>query len=174
MNTPADPQQLPQGDPRLLTTATARELLASAIPARLAYVTPDGLPRIVPTWFVWDGARVVMATWVAGPHIKHRARRVDDLIARPDVTISIDTDANPPTALQIRGRAEVEVVDEIVAEYREAAVKYLGSDAAAQMFGALEGAPVTMARISVEPSWVGLLDFESRLPSPLGGVVPSA
>lgn len=174
MTDAANPQLLPQGDPGLLATDTARELLASTIPARLAYVTPDGLPRIVPTWFVWNGTSVVMATWVAGPHIKYRARRIDDIAARPDVTISIDTDANPPVALQIRGRATVEVVDEIVDEYRVAAQKYLGHDAATEMFAALEGAPATMARISVEPSWVGLLDFESRLPGPLGGVVGSA
>jgi hypothetical protein len=174
MTTSSNPLQLRQGDPGLLAADTAQELLASAIPARLAYVTPDGLPRIVPTWFVWNGTSVVMATWVAGPHITYRARRIDDIAARPDVTISIDTDTNPPVALQIRGRARVEIVDEIVDEYRTAAEKYLGADAAAEMFAALEGAPATMARISVEPSWVGLLDFETRLPGPLGGVVASA
>jgi hypothetical protein len=174
MSNAATPDLLPQGDTRLLTTDTAAELLASTLPARLAYVTPDGQPRIVPTWFVWDGSRIVMATWVAGPHIRYRARRIDDLVARPDVTISIDTDANPPVALQIRGRAEVEIVDEIVPEYRLAAERYLGQDAAQEMFDALAGAPVTMARISVEPSWVGLLDFHGRLPGPLGGVVGGA
>jgi hypothetical protein len=174
MTNPTDPNQLPQGHPGLLHTATAQQLLASTLPARLAYVTGDGQPRIVPTWFVWDGTDVVMATWVAGPHIRYRAQRIADLVARPDVTISIDTDDNPPVALQIRGRAVVEVVDEIVDEYRAAATRYLGADAAQQMFSALDGAPVTMARISVTPAWVGLLDFRGRLPGPLGGVVGGA
>lgn len=166
---PAD--QLPQGDPGLLATGSAQGLLNSTIPARLAYVTRSGEPRIVPTWFVWDGTRVVMATWIAGPHIHYRARRIDDLVANPRVTISIDTNDSQPLALQIRGRAEVEVVDEIVDEYRQAAERYLGAEAAQGMLAALEGAPVTMARISVEPAWVGLLDFDRRLPGPLGGVV---
>ena len=34
----------------------------------------------------------------------------------------------------------------------------------------LEGLPVTMAKISVRPVWVGLIDFQERLPGPLGGV----
>jgi hypothetical protein len=134
-------------------------------------VAHDGTPRIVPTWFHWDGEEIVMATWLAGPHITHPARRVQDLQERPDVANSIDTDDAAPTALQIRGRAVVEQVDGVVAEYRLSAERYLGAEAADGMFGALEGAPLSMARIAVRPEWVGLLDFGGgRLPSPLGGV----
>jgi hypothetical protein len=162
---------IPQGDLRLLATATALDLLSRPIPARLAYVAHDGTPRIVPTWFHWDGAEIVMATWLAGPHISHPVRRVRDLQVRPEVAISIDTDDAAPTALQIRGRAVVEDVDAVVAEYRLSAERYLGAEAAAGMLGALEGAPLAMARIAVRPEWVGLLDFGGeRLPSPLGGV----
>jgi hypothetical protein len=57
-----------------------------------------------------------MATWTAGPHVPYPARRVQDLRERPDVAISIDTEDVPPTALQIRGRAAVDVVDGIVQE----------------------------------------------------------
>jgi hypothetical protein len=161
--------QLPQGDLRLLDAPAAQELLASAIPARVAYVTATGAPRIVPTWFHWDGQRIVMATWVAGPHVQHRARRLDDLAQRPGVTISIDTDDQPPRALQIRGLATVEHLDGIVDEYRIAAERYLGVDAARGYVAAFDHVPVTMARISVRPEWVGLLDFQTRLPGPLGG-----
>ena len=168
--TPTEPA-IPQGDLRLLSTPTARDLLARPIPARLAYVAPDGTPRIVPTWFEWDGDEIVMATWVAGPHIRHPARRVADLRERLAVAVSIDTEDQPPVALQIRGRAVVEVTDAIVQEYRLMAERYLGAEGAAGFFSSLEGAPVTMARIAVRPEWVGLLDFGGeRLPGPLGGV----
>jgi hypothetical protein len=161
---------LPQGDLHLLESPTARTLLGQPIPARMAYVTRQGQPRILATWFHWDGRELVMATWVAGPHIRHPARRVRALQARPDVAVSIDTDDQPPLALQLRGRATVERVDGIVPEYRLAAERYLGSEGAAAYLGQFDDIAVVMARIAVRPDWVGLLDFGERLPGPLGGV----
>ena len=35
----------------LLQHPASKELLQSAIPARLAYVWTDGTPRVVPIWF---------------------------------------------------------------------------------------------------------------------------
>jgi hypothetical protein len=160
-----------QGDLRLLERPEAQDLLARAIPARLAYVTRGGAPRIVPTWFHWDGAEIVMPTWISGPHIQHPARRVRDLRERPEVAISIDTENQPPVVLQIRGQATIDEVDGVVEEYRSSALRYLGAAAGAEFLAQLEGAPVTMARIAVRPEWVGLLDFRERLPGPLGGVV---
>jgi len=160
-----------QGNLTLLDEPAAQRLLASAIPARLAYVTRTGEPRIVPTWFHWDGQQIVMPTWVAGPHIQHPARRLADLVERPDVAISIDTDDQPPTVLQIRGRAVINEIEGIADEYGFAAERYVGADTARQFLAAFDDVPVTMARITVRPSWVGLLDFQTRLPGPLGGVV---
>ena len=168
--TPGREVALPQGDVRLLETDTAVELLARPIPARLAYLAGDGTPRIVPTWFHWTGDAIVMATWTAGPHVRHAARRVQDLRERPAVAISIDTDDLPAKLLQIRGRAAVEEVDGIVEEYALSAVRYLGAQAGGSYLASLEGLTVTMAKISVRPAWVGLIDFEERLPGPLGGV----
>jgi Pyridoxamine 5'-phosphate oxidase len=167
----AAPASLPQGDVRLLETPAAAALLARAIPARMAYVTRDGHPRIVPTWFHWDGEEVVMPTWSAGPHIRHPARRLQSLRERPDVAIAIDTEDQPPVALQIRGRATIDDVTGLVPEYRLAAERYLGADAAAGFLAQFDGEEVVMARIAVRPEWVGLLDFSARLPGPLGGVV---
>jgi hypothetical protein len=168
--TPGGDVTLRQGDLRLLETATAIDLLARPIPARLAYVTRGGAPRIVPTWFQWTGDDIVMATWTSGPHVRHAARRVQDLPERPDVAISIDTEDQPPLALQIRGQAAVQDVDGIVDEYAMAAARYLGDDAAQSFLSQFDDAMVTMARISVRPVWVGLLDFGVRMPGPLGGV----
>ena len=104
---------LPQGDVRLLGTDQARELLQAAIPVRLAFVTADGTPRIVPSWFHWTGTEVVMATYIAGSAIgvRHPAARVAALRARPRVALTIDTEDNPPRALSMRGTAEVTEVD---------------------------------------------------------------
>lgn len=108
-----------------------------------------------------------MVTWVAGPHVRYPARRIDDLSANPMVAITIDTDAQPPQVLQLRGQATVEVVDGIPSEYRAAAERYLGVDAATEYLSAFESSPVRMARIVVAPEWVGLLDFQTRMPGPL-------
>ena len=80
------PAPIPQGDPRLLDTDLARELLAAAIPVRMAFVAGDGTPRIVPSWFHWDGTEIVMATYLAGPAVSHPAARVAALRASPLVT----------------------------------------------------------------------------------------
>jgi hypothetical protein len=161
---------LPQGDPGLLRSEAARRLLGSTIPARLAYVAGDGTPRIVPTWFHWTGEEFVMPTFVSAPHVRHPAARLVALRAHPDVAISIDTEGNPPTALSVRGRAAVTEVDGVAPEYALSARRYLGEEAAASYLAMLDQPGTRMARIAVRPTWVGIVDFEVRLPSTLGGV----
>ena len=163
---------LPQGDLRLLDTDLARELLQAAIPVRMAFVAADGTPRIVPTWFHWDGTEIVMATYIAGSDIgiRHPAARVAALRANPRVALTIDTEDNPPRALSIRGSAEVTEVDGLAPEYVASARRYLGQEAAAGMIAAMDQPGTRQARISVRPDWVGLIDFVTRRPSPLGGV----
>ena len=107
---------LPQGDLRLLDTPVAVHLLASATPARLAYVAEDGTPRVVPTWFHWNGEELVMPTFVAAPHIRRPARRIASLRANPAVALSIDTDGSPPHVLLVRGEATVEDIDGVFRE----------------------------------------------------------
>ena len=51
-----------QGSFALLNDPVARELLQSTAPARLAYVWPDGSPRVVPIWFHWNGKEIVLGT----------------------------------------------------------------------------------------------------------------
>ena len=163
---------IPQGDLRLLESETAQRLLGSRIPARMAFVWTDGTPRIVATWFHWNGSEIVSATYLAGPEagIRHAARRVDVLRANPAVAISIDTEASPPESLAIRGRAEIEEIDGLAPEYLLAAERYLGTEGAAGLRAAMDKPGTRQARIAVRPEWVGLIDFQSRLPSPQGGV----
>ena len=164
-------EPLPQGDLRLLETDLAQQLLDSSIPARLAYVATDGTPRVVPTWFEWNGAEVVMATYVAGANagIRHPAARLAALRANPFVALTIDTEAFPPRSLTMRGRAAIDEVDGLAPEYVASAHRYLGAGAA-DMVAGMDQPGTVQARIVVRPTWVGLLDFAERLPSALGGV----
>lgn len=169
--TPAD--DLPQGDPRLLDTEVATRLLASRVPARMAFVWTDGTPRVVSTWFHWTGDELVMLTFIAAPHVQHPARRVDVLRANPAVAITIDTDAFPPEVLLVRGRVEVTEVDGVASEYAAAARRYLGAGADGHLAG-IDQPGTRMARIAVRPAWVGVMDFQQRLPGALGGVTAPA
>src|SRR6266478_5977284 len=51
-----------KGGTELFQDSIAQELLASKIPARLAYTWTDGTPRVVSLWFHWDGHELVMCT----------------------------------------------------------------------------------------------------------------
>jgi pyridoxamine 5'-phosphate oxidase-like protein len=163
---------LRQGDPALLDTELAQRLLAAPIPARMAFVALDGTPRVLPTWFHWTGHEIVMVTYVAGPRIgiRHPAARLAALRARPDVAVTIDTDTFPPQSLSLRGQVEITEVDGLAPEYAPAARRYLGDEAAAGMLAGLDQPGTRQARIVLRPTWVGLLDFDTRLPSVQGGV----
>jgi hypothetical protein len=161
---------LPQGSLGLLRTDIARRLLASAIPARVAYVAADGTPRVISTWFHWTGDALVMPAFISAPHVRHPAGRLRDLRERPDVAVTIDTDAFPPEVLLMRGRVTVEDVDGVSEEYAAAADRYLGADAGRAYIASIAVAGTRMARISLQPAWVGVIDFQTRNPSTLGGV----
>jgi hypothetical protein len=158
-----------QGDLSLLETDVAQELLASALPARVAYIAQDGTPRVVPTWFHWTGRELVMPTFVAAPHIKRPAARLRALRANPDVAISIDTESQPPQVLLLRGRADVTEVDGVVPEYALSARQYMGEEAAAAYLATIDQPGTKMARIAVRPTWAGTFDFATRLPTNMTG-----
>ena len=48
----------------------AQALLHSKIPARMAYVWLDGMPRVVPVWFHWNGEQIVLAGPPNAPKMK--------------------------------------------------------------------------------------------------------
>jgi hypothetical protein len=165
---------LPQGDLRLLDEEVAQRLLASALPARMAYNAADGTPRVVPCWFRWTGVELAMPTFIAAPHVSRPAARIKALRANPDVAVSIDTDDFPPEILLIRGRAEVTDVEGVDPDYAAAARHYLGEQAGEEYIGQITHPDTRMARIAVRPAWVGVVDFRSRQPGPMGGPQPEA
>src|SRR5215208_443779 len=98
---------LEQGDLRLLDTDLATRLLTSTIPARYAYTSLDGTPRIVASWFVWTGEELVLPAFVSAPHVSHPAYRLRAPRANPDVTVSLDTESSTPEVRSIRGKAGI-------------------------------------------------------------------
>lgn len=160
---------LPQGDLGLLDSEVARELLGSAVPARMAYVAQDGTPRVVPSWFHWTGEELVMPTFLSAPHVQRPARRLEALRANPAVAVSIDTDSFPPHVLLVRGRAEITELDGVPPEYALAARRYQGEEEGGAYLDQIDQPGTRMARIAVRPAWVGVLDFETRLPGGMSG-----
>jgi translation initiation factor IF-1 len=147
------------GGTELLQDPVAQELLTSRIPARLAYNWTDGTPRVVSIWFHWDGSDLVMASLPGAPKLKtlHTGDRV---------AVTIDTNDPPHHILSIRGTAEVTEIQGVVKEYAQVAVRYLGSAQGEAYVGSLPP-DLRMGRIAVRPDHVVVLDFETRLPSPV-------
>jgi hypothetical protein len=143
---------------RVLNGPLAQELLASNIPARLAYTGRDGAPRAIPIAFHWDGARFVVCT-------PPNAAKVRALQADPRVALTIDTNAFPPQVLLVRGTAELEIVAGIPPEYLAGSRKIVGDEGMAAFEEQVRGLYEQMARIAIEPEWAKLLDFETTIPS---------
>jgi len=168
--TSTDRMTLKQGDLGLLESEVAGRLLLSRIPARFAYLAIDGTPRVLATWFHWTGEVLAMPTFLAAPHVRHPAGRLRALRANPDVAVTIDTETFPPEVLTLRGRVEISEVEGIPPEYASAAHRYLGDEAAETYLAHIDQPGTRMARIDLRPTWVGVHDFQSRLPSALGGI----
>jgi general stress protein 26 len=156
-----------QGDLALLDDPLAQELLRSTIPARVAYVASDGTPRVVPIWFHWNGTQIVLGTPLKAPKVK-------SLSKNPKVVLTIDSQTWPYKVLQIRGTAMVETVDGVVPEYAEAARRYFGEAQGRAWVDQVRGLFPQMARIAVQPEWVGILDFEKRFPKAIADAMSGA
>jgi hypothetical protein len=143
---------------RVFDEPLSRELLGSNIPARLAYTGRDRSPRVIPIAFHWNGARFVVCT---PPH----AAKVRALEADPKVALTIDTNTFPPHVLLVRGTASVEVVDGVPPEYLEGSRKIVGAEQWEAFEEQVRGLYTQMARITIEPQWAKLLDFQTTLPS---------
>jgi hypothetical protein len=142
----------------VLNRPLSQELLARDL-TRLAYIATDGTPRNIPIAFSWNGSEIVMCT-------AKNAAKLHALRKNPTVALTIDTEVHPPKILLIRGRAELDVVDGIPAEYLEMNGTYEMTpeqrvDWEAEVRSLYDG----MVRIVVTPTWAKLIDFETTLPS---------
>lgn len=156
-----------QGSLDLLNDPVAQDLLHSTHPAQLAYVWLDGTPRVVPIWFHWTGQAFVFGTPTDAPKIKALAKN-------PNVALTVNSETWPHKVLLVRGTAQVEIVDGVAAEYAASATRYFGEAQGQAWVAQLGGMVPQMARISVQPEWVGILDFEQRFPSALQAAIDRA
>lgn len=148
----------PQDVARVLGDPLAQELMQSSIPARLAYMGPDGFPRAIPIGFHWNGAQFVLCTV---PH----APKVSALEANPKVALTIDTNTFPPHVLLVRGTAAIDIVEGVPPEYLAASRKAVGPDQWESFEGQVRAMYKQMARIKITPRWAKVLDFQTRFPT---------
>ncbi len=147
-----------QGDVGLLDDPVAQDLLQSSLPAQLAYIWPDGTPRVVPIWFYWNGEAFVLGTFPDTPKLKA-------LMEQPKVALTINTDTWPYKVLLVRGIAQVESVEGIVPEYATAAQRYFGEEQGKAWVEQLSGMFSHTFRVTIRPDWVGIHDMEKRFPA---------
>jgi Pyridoxamine 5'-phosphate oxidase len=141
-----------------LGDARAQELLGTARVARIAYVARDVLPRVVPVGFHWDGERIFFCTADTAP-------KVAALQERPEMAVTIEREPGAMQSLQLRGVADVEIVDGIPDEYLAATSKSMDAEQAAAFEVSVRNLYARMARISFVPRWARLYDFEQgRVP----------
>ncbi|PYX32546.1 MAG: pyridoxamine 5'-phosphate oxidase [Acidobacteria bacterium] len=149
-----------QGDLGLLQHPAAKDLLASKIPARLAYIATDGTPRVIPIWFHWNGRDFILGTPPKAPKVKALAKN-------PRISLTIDDNVFPHKVLLVRGTARLESVEGVVPEYALAAERYFGPEQGKAWVAQLEQMISSMVRVTITPDWIGLLDFQTRFPSAL-------
>lgn len=149
-----------QGSLDLLQHPTAKELLQSKIPARLAYIGIDGAPRVIPIWFHWNGREVIMGTPPNSPKVKA-------LRKNPKVAITIDDNQFPHRVLMVRGLARLEDIKGVVPEYALAAERYFGREQGQAWINQMRARGLDAVRVTITPGWVGLLDFQTRFPRAL-------
>lgn len=135
----------------------AVELIASRIPARIAYTALDGTPRVVPTNYVWTGSAVVLCSATT-------SAKVAALQANPRVAITVDSEPMPPKTLLLRGTAEVEIVAGVPEIFLAAARRRTPEEYWDLWTAGLPSLYSEMAVITITPDWVKLIDFETSAP----------
>lgn len=149
---------------QVLAKPISQELLGSSIPARLAYTGVDGDPRVIPIGFWWTGTQVTMCTVPA-------SAKVRALRQNPRVALTIDTEGFPPRVLLVRGAASLELVDGVPEDYLGASRKLIPAEEFDGWEAGVRALYSQMVRITVEPDWAKLLDFETTIPKAVEDLV---
>jgi PPOX class probable F420-dependent enzyme len=99
-----------------MEVSAMRRRFASARIARLASVTPDGRPHVVPICFVIDGDRIVTVV-DHKPKTTTQLQRLDNIRANPSVTVLVDHyDEDWSSLWWVRADGFATVVDEVTGE----------------------------------------------------------
>ncbi|MBR8740960.1 pyridoxamine 5'-phosphate oxidase family protein [Nocardiopsis sp. MG754419] len=147
----------PQDVAEVLDRPYARALLDGNL-ARLAYVAPDGTPRVVPIGFLWTRGTVVMCT-------SHNAPKVRSLSRDPHAALTVDTVEFPPKILLLRGTVGLETVEGIPDEYLAMNTGTMDAEQRAGWEAEVRSLYPRMTRITLTPTWAKLIDFETTLPT---------
>jgi hypothetical protein len=94
-----------------------------------------------------------------------KAPKLQALRSNRKVALTVDGTTWPYKVLLIRGDANVTMVGDVDPDYAMACERYMGQEGGRAWVAGLAGQP--MARVSVRPKWVGILDFETRFSSAL-------
>ena len=141
------------------TDSFVRKLLQAPIPARLAYIGLDGTPRVVPLSYLWDGAAFVFASdpnWY----------KVRAMAANPNVALTVDSNDFPPLILSVRGVASIDYDQGLPEEYVEASRRIVGEERFPAWEAEVRAENRNMALIRITPTWLKVVDFETRFPGP--------
>jgi PPOX class probable F420-dependent enzyme len=96
------------------------DLLDTTALAHVATIGTNGAPQSSPVWFGWSGTEVLFSLTTGRQKYKN-------LVARPEIALSIVDPTNWARYLEIRGT--VEIVDDIDNAFIDSmAKKYTGSD----------------------------------------------
>lgn len=116
---------------------------------KLATLTPDGWPYVVPVWYIYDGQSF---TILARP----RNRWVGYIDRDPRVSLCIDTVEAPYTRVLIKGMAEI-IDRQWIGPWRELAIRYLGAEAGQVYYDETKDIPRVNIRITPQTmtTWGG-------------------
>jgi hypothetical protein len=138
---------------------TVKALLAAPIPARLAYIGKNGAPRAIPVSYLWNGGAFVFAspvTWA----------KVEALRLNPRVALTVDETTFPPRAFMARGTSSIDIVQGIPQEYIDASRRIVGDELMPSWEAEVRSKMHEMALITITPTWLKVVDFETRFPGP--------
>jgi hypothetical protein len=80
----------------------------------------------------------------------------------------------PYKVLLVRGTVRTDIVEGIAPEYEAMIWRVLGEEGGKAWLEQLRPICPQMARIFVQPTWVGILDFETRFPSAIERAIEQA
>jgi hypothetical protein len=141
------------------TDPTVGALLEAPIPARLAYIGRDGAPRAIPVSYLWNGKAFVFASPVDWA-------KVEAMRLNPKVALTVDETTFPPRGFMARGTASIEIVQGIPQEYIDASRRIVGDEGMPSWEVEVRKNMSEMALISITPTWLKVVDFETRFPGP--------
>lgn len=141
------------------TDPFVQQLLQAPIPARIAYIGLDGNPRVIPVGYLWDGAAFVFAS----PPTWYKMRALE---ANPNVALTVDSNEFPPLILSVRGVASIEYDKGLPEEFVEASRRIVGEEKFPAWEAEVRAENRNMALIRITPTWLKVVDFETRYPGP--------